>query len=320
MRADPEALARLGVTAGRRRGAADGLLAGRHRGVRGAFSAEFAGHRPFSPGDDPRRVDWRQAARSGAAHADAAASREPGGGLFVKQYEAETGLAVHLVLDAWAGMAYRGPAADGTPVETLADPHPTKWRYAAAAAATVAAAALRGRDAVSLTALGGRDERGRPVPPLPPSAAAPHLAAACALLDGVVPAGGAELPAQLTRAADRFTRRGTVLIVSDLLCEPGKLHAVLARLAARGHEPALLRVLAPAEVGFPFDRPRRFAPLGGGAALSGGGAAGRAAYRAAFERHAAALAAACRRRGAPLASCTTDEPLAAALARLPLFA
>ena len=202
--------------------------------------------------------------------------------------------------------------ADGSPASL-----PTKWRYAATAAATLAAAALRGRDAVSLTILGGRPGgRGVEEVTLPASAAAPHLAAVCGALGDVEPGGVVDLPAGLGRAADRFGRRGTVVILSDLLGEPGELHAALARLSARGYEPAVLRVLAPAEVSFPFERPRRFAPLGGGPPVPGGGAAGRAAYRAAFESHAAALAAACRRRGVPLTTATTDQPLAAALGRL----
>ena len=265
---------------------------------------EFAGHRPYEPGDEVRRVDWRRAARRGFPAA--ADRREPGGGLLVKQFEAESGLAVHLVCDLRAGMAYRGPAADGSPGD-----HPSKWRFAAICAATLAEATVRRRDAVSLSFLG----RHGPTP-LPPSAAPDRTAAVCGALSAAVPAGGGGLREGLAAAAGRWRRRGQVVLISDLLDDADETFAALSDLRRRGHEPTALRALAPAEVAFPFPAPRRFRPLTGGALVPGGGAAGRAAYLAAFEAHAAELAAACRRAGAPLATATTDEPVAAALVRL----
>ncbi|NNJ28063.1 DUF58 domain-containing protein [Alienimonas chondri] len=294
---DPTALAAIARLPLGRRGLADGLLSGAHRGGRGGFSVEFAGHRPFQIGDDTRRIDWRK-------RRHVAAGTPVNGGWFVKQFEAESGLAVHLVVDASSGMAYRGPAADGGTGR-----HPSKWRVAATAAATLTEAVLQRRDAASLTVLGGNRVT------LPTSAAPAHAAAVCDTLSGILPSGKIDFAEALGTAAGRWGRRGVVVILSDLLTDPDRWFAALSDLRRRGHEAAVLRVLAPAEVSFPFEKPRRFRPLTGDPAITGGGRAAVQEYRIAFEEHAAELAAASRRVAAPLTVMTTDEPLSGALVR-----
>ena len=43
-----------------------GTLTGRHSSPDKGVSVEFAEHRPYAPGDDPRHIDWAAYARSGA--------------------------------------------------------------------------------------------------------------------------------------------------------------------------------------------------------------------------------------------------------------
>lgn len=62
----PDALLRaLDVTIGRR---VEGLLAGDYRSVLLGTGTELAQIRPYSPGDDPRQLDWNVTARTGQAH------------------------------------------------------------------------------------------------------------------------------------------------------------------------------------------------------------------------------------------------------------
>jgi uncharacterized protein (DUF58 family) len=62
----PDALLRaLDVTIGRR---VEGLLAGDYRSVLLGSGTELAQIRPYSPGDDPRQLDWNVTARTGQAH------------------------------------------------------------------------------------------------------------------------------------------------------------------------------------------------------------------------------------------------------------
>ena len=69
-----------------------GNLAGAHRSPLSGFAVEFAGHREYAPGDDPKHVDWR-----------VYFTREK---YFVKQYELETNFVCHLILDISASMRY----------------------------------------------------------------------------------------------------------------------------------------------------------------------------------------------------------------------
>ena len=300
VRPDPRALAAIARLPLGRRGLADGLLAGAHRGGRGGFSVEFAGHRPYQIGDDPRRIDWRKRSRHVGDERDAAVA-----GLVVKQFESETGLAVHLAVDASAGMAYRGPGADGREGR-----HPSKWRFAATLAATLTETVLRRRDAISLSVLQPEGKS------LPASAAPARAAGVCDLLSAVVPGGDGDVSGRLAEAVGGWGRRGVAVILSDLLADPDRWFAALTEVRRRGHEAAVLRTLAPAEVAFPFPAPRRFRPLAGGATTPGGGANGRAVYRRAFAAHAEELAAACRRAGVSLTVATADEPVADVLVRL----
>src|SRR5947209_18334508 len=66
-------------------GVVEGFLAGLHRSPFRGFSVEFAEHRPYQPGDEPRYVDWKMLARTDR--------------LTVKQFEEETNLRSMIVLD-----------------------------------------------------------------------------------------------------------------------------------------------------------------------------------------------------------------------------
>src|SRR6187549_3034809 len=127
----PDVLSRL---AGRQltpRGLVSGNLAGKHSSPRAGFAVEFAGHREYVPGDDLRHVDWR-----------VFYTRDK---FVIKQYEMETNLNCHLVLDVSASMRY------GTGDEQ-------KLLYAARAATTLAHAVVAQNDRVSLATI---DERVR---------------------------------------------------------------------------------------------------------------------------------------------------------------
>jgi uncharacterized protein (DUF58 family) len=60
-------------------------------------SMEFAEHRPYALGDDPRTLDWRVMARSDRN--------------VVRQYIEETNLRTTLAVDVSGSMAYTGTAA-----------------------------------------------------------------------------------------------------------------------------------------------------------------------------------------------------------------
>ena len=106
---DPQTLMRIKSLQMRARVAVEGFFKGIHRSPYHGFSVEFSEYREYTPGDDPRYLDWRLYARSDR--------------YYVKRFEDETNLRCHLVVDASRSMAYGSTGY-------------TKGEYARTAAAT----------------------------------------------------------------------------------------------------------------------------------------------------------------------------------------
>src|SRR5207302_811420 len=121
---DPEVLSRMANRRIEPRGLVLGSLAGAHKSPLSGFAVEFAGHREYVPGDDPRHIDWRLYFKRDK--------------YFIKQYEMETNLVCHLVLDISASMRY-------------GEKHRQKLLYASQMLATLGYAIVRQSDQVSLS-------------------------------------------------------------------------------------------------------------------------------------------------------------------------
>ena len=89
---EPQALARVKNLSVVARGVVEGFISGLHSSPYKGFSAEFAEHREYTAGDDPRRLDYRMLARTDR--------------LYVKQYEEETNMRVQILLDTSGSMGY----------------------------------------------------------------------------------------------------------------------------------------------------------------------------------------------------------------------
>lgn len=283
---DPAEVARLGGIEIVARGVVEGYLAGLHRSPFRGFSVEFTEHRAYQPGDELRYLDWRMLARSDR--------------LFVKQFEEETNLRSMILLDASRSMEWRG-----------APDRLTKREYAERLAAALGLILLRQRDATGLITF---DDAVREVVP-----ARVKTGQWRRLVRGLLdtPAGGgtAAEPA-LRRVTSLLTRRGLVVLLSDLLLERELVLTALRYLRHRGHQvivfhlmdPAERELAGPAEVRFRDPessqslvvRPRELAGV----------------YRETVRREIAAWRGACRRHGIVYHDVTTDQPFGLALRRL----
>lgn len=70
----------------------EGFLIGLHRSPYHGFSVEFAEHRLYNKGESTKHIDWKLFARSDK--------------LFVKQFEEETNLRAHIVIDTSSSMLF----------------------------------------------------------------------------------------------------------------------------------------------------------------------------------------------------------------------
>lgn len=296
--ADPAALAALGDLEIVARWVVDGFLTGLHRSPRRGFSVEFAEHRPYQPGDDPRYLDWRIAARADR--------------WVIKQFEEETNTRATLVLDVSPSMDWTGAPAGTRGVAARL----TKRAYAERLVAALSLLLLRQHDAVGLVRFD--DVVRSAVPPRARGGQWRRLLAALAEPDPPRdrPRRDSAPDVGLAHAGRLVPRAGLVLLVSDLLADPAATAAGLRVLRAAGHDVAVLHVLDPAERELPatlgdaeFEDPET------GFAVSAAAADVREAYRATVAEALAGWRAECARLGVRYALVGTDEPFGGPLRR-----
>jgi uncharacterized protein (DUF58 family) len=281
---DPLEAARLGGLELFAEGVVEGFLAGLHRSPRRGFSVEFAEHRMYQPGDEPRYLDWRLLARTER--------------LYVKQFEEETNLRAMLVCDVSRSMAWTG-----SPERTL-----PKLEYARRLVAALALVLLRQRDATGLIAF---DDEVRAI--LPARARQAQWRRLCATLASL-PAGlGTAAEPALRRVTGLLRRRGLVVFVSDLLLDLPLTLRALRFLRHRGHQVLVLHVMDPGEVELTGPAEARFEDPESGSAVVVRPREWAGAYREAVDAAVAGWRRECRRRGIGYHRITTDTPFGPAL-------
>ncbi len=285
-----------------------GIRHGQHRSLRPGLGRDFRDYRAYVPGDDPRRLDWRAAARSQR--------------LVVRQTESEEELALVLAIDGSGAMAYgEGSGQD-------------RWRWAGTLATALASLALRQGDRVGF-ALGraGAIEVGS----LEPTARRDRLRALGRLFVHERPTGVCPWPSLLGAVAARLRRQSLVVVLSDLL-DPGSgsesgsgsdrsadeaLLRDLGLLRAGGHDVVVVQLLHPDELEFPWTEPRVLQledPRGRRPEIEGPGSVLREGYLARLDEHLRWLAQSCEQVGVLLVRVVTKGdpagPLLELLARL----
>src|SRR5579871_4572079 len=120
---DPRVLNRIANLQIAAKTVVDGFLAGLHRSPQHGFSPNFAEYRAYTPGDDPRSIDWNVFARSDR--------------YYIKKFEGETNTRIYIALDVSKSMGYGSQGI-------------TKLEYGSILAASLAYFALRQRDLAGL--------------------------------------------------------------------------------------------------------------------------------------------------------------------------
>jgi uncharacterized protein (DUF58 family) len=226
---DPAVIARLGSLELKARTIVEGFLSGLHRSPFKGFSVEFAEYRQYIHGDDLSTIDWKVYGRSDR--------------YYVKKFEEETNLDCHLMLDVSGSMGYGSRGL-------------TKFEYGACLAASIAYLMTRQRDAVGLTAFDQHI-----VDLLPASARPGHLRALLIALDRLCLGRTTNLSKPLHQLAETLSKRGLVVLISDLLDDPDAVIRGLRHFRFRGTDVIVFQILDPDETDFPFDRATRFEDL-----------------------------------------------------------
>ena len=221
---DPKVLARLEGLQLRARLIVEGYVSGVHRSPYHGFSIEFAEHREYAPGDDLRYLDWKVFGRTDK--------------YYLKQFEEETNLVCYLLLDTSQSMLYQSSAAALSKLE-----------YAKCAAASLAYLILHQQDSAGLVTF---DREIRSL--LRASSNPSHMKELVHVMEESAAEHKTATGAIFHDLAERFKKRGIVVVLSDLFDDVDSMMAGLKHFRHRRHEVILLHVLDPAELEFPFQQ------------------------------------------------------------------
>jgi uncharacterized protein (DUF58 family) len=278
---DPAALMKIKSLELRAKAVVEGFWKGIHRSPYHGFSVEFTEYRPYAFGDDPRYLDWRVYARSDR--------------FYIKKFQDETNLRCHLLVDHSRSMGYASGAY-------------SKAQYAGTLAATLAYFLFTQGDAVGLATFDDRIRRY-----LPPRNRASYLRRLLLALE-VSPAGSAtDLGPPLQQLAQMLTKRGLIVLVSDLLTSIDLLERNLSYLCAGGHDVVVFHILDPAELSFDFDQPALFRDVETLRDMYVDPSAARKSYQRLLDSHLAKTKSICQSLGIDYHLFATDRPFDLAL-------
>ena len=278
---DPQTLMRIKNLEWRARAVVEGFLNGIHRSPYHGFSVEFSEYRQYTPGDDPRYLDWKLFARTDR--------------YFVKRFEDETNLRCHLVLDLSRSMNFGSLDY-------------TKREYAATLVATLAYFLNTQRDSVGLLTFSNQIEQYLPARYRPG-----HLHHVCVCLEQTPQGEGTDVNAPLQQIAQTVTKRGLIVLASDFLADLAEMKKNLGYLRARGHEVVVFQLMDPAERDFSFADPTMFRDLETGQNLYVDPQTAGPEYLRRLNEHLSQLESICAELGVDFCPFTTDQPLELAL-------
>lgn len=254
---DPAIVSKLATMELRARLVVEGFVTGLHRSPYKGFSVEFAEHRQYMPGDPLKHIDWKVYGKTDR--------------FYIKEYEEETNLRAHILLDASASMAYGSGAV-------------SKLEYGRYLAAALVYLMLKQQDSVGLLTF---DQGIRTF--VPPRSAARQLHVLLSELDATRPSSATDVGLALNDLARRVKRRGLVILISDLLDDPGSVVPGLKHFRHLKHEVVVFHVLDPREADFAFESDATFRDMETGQTMSTEPFAVRRDYADAVERWRAGL-------------------------------
>jgi len=204
----------------------EGFVQGLHRSPYMGFSVDFAAYRPYMPGDEIRRIDWNVFSRSDR--------------LYIKLFEGDTNTRVLVLLDMSGSMNYG--SADIKKID-----------YARVLAACLTYFSHHQRDGVGFLSF---DTQVRAH--VPSSRRRGQLLTILSEVDRIQPSEQTEFKKPLRFLAEYLTRRGLIVLISDLYDEPDNIIAGLKALKAKGNDIIVFHIMDHFELTFPFEDMAQF--------------------------------------------------------------
>ena len=222
----PEVAAKLGNMSLRARLVVEGYIIGLHKSPYHGFSVEFAEHRAYGPGDEIRHIDWKLYGKTDR--------------YYVKQYEEETNLRSHLIMDISKSMTYRSKNI-------------SKLEYASYLTAALSYLMLNQKDGIGLILFDKKIQSF-----IPPRSTSSHLNTIFSQLDQINPGEDTQLGNVLHEMADRIKKRGLVILISDLFDDFDAIIGGLKHFRYNKQEVIVFHILDRQELNFNFNTRTRF--------------------------------------------------------------
>ena len=289
----PAILARIARLAPRARYVVNGIMAGNHRGSIFGHSTEFRQHREYTPGDDPRFIDWKVWARQDR--------------LYVKQQQVETNRKCLVLMDVSKSMNYRGV-------------YWSKFQYGATLAVSLAWLSVLRQDAASVLCFDGdtiterTPFRTAPQHPLDIADMLENIGLQKEKNNNVNENNSPSDLRQVFRLAATLPAKGDlVVIVSDLFVDRPAFFEGLQYFTNRSFETVVFHLLDNDEVNFDFTEDIRFQDLESPQSVRCTSRLVQDAYRKEINRFRESIRRGCLQRNVACIHCLTADPLDAVL-------
>ncbi len=215
----------------------EGFITGLHKSPYHGFSVEFAEHKLYNFGESTRHVDWKLYARTDR--------------LYTKQYEEETNLRAHILIDVSNSMYYPKPGLE-------------KIKFSILAAAALSYLLTSQRDVVGLTTFSDEIHYQSPL-----KSTKGHLNQIFQTLGDLIDKDGhkgTDVASVLHEISGKIHRRSLVILFSDMFQKSEDMNDIfqgLQHLKHSKHEVLVFHVTDhKTEREFDFeDRPHRFIDL-----------------------------------------------------------
>ncbi len=254
----------------------EGFLTGLHKSPFHGFSVEFSQHRSYNPGDSLRFVDWKVLARTDR--------------YYIKQFEQETNLRSYLLLDVSRSMLYGSGNI-------------TKAQYSHHLAAAIIYLLMLQRDATGLVLF---DQKIQKI--LPTRSVLSYLSVLLQAIDGAAYGEDTDVGQALHSIADRFRRRGLIILISDLLDTPENILSGLKHFRHENHEVLVFHIIDPQEKEFNYSGEVIFKDLESGQQIKTHPGYIRQEYRHLFEKFQKRFQLECSNNRISYQLLTTDTP------------
>ena len=199
----------------------EGFIIGMHKSPYHGFSVEFSEHRPYGFGDEIKYIDWKLWGKTDR--------------FYIKQFEEETNLKCHLIIDKSASMGYGS--------ENL-----TKFDYSKNLAAALTYLMIKQQDAVGLTTFDDKLNVS-----IPAKAKSSQLNFLLKTMHNAKTGGETNISHLLHSIAETINKRGLVILISDLLDDEEKIIKGLRHFRHKGHEVVVFHIIDPKEKNLDFD-------------------------------------------------------------------